>query len=106
AACPTKLGTIGAIALWPHTVGLSFPSGRRSGTSRPTSIRCRTRHSPPPNSAPRRRHDCALPCVHRRHDERAALGHGAELRGGRVTGIVHHADGSSVWGIEVDGGVI
>jgi glycine/D-amino acid oxidase-like deaminating enzyme len=36
----------------------------------------------------------------------AARGHGAELRGGRVTGIVRHTDGSSVRGVKVDDGVI
>lgn len=36
----------------------------------------------------------------------AAQGHGAELRHGRITGIIRHADGSSVRGVEVDGGVI
>jgi glycine/D-amino acid oxidase-like deaminating enzyme len=36
----------------------------------------------------------------------AALGHGADLRRGRVTGIVLLADGSAVRGVEVDGGVI
>ena len=36
----------------------------------------------------------------------AAQGHGAELRHGRVTGIVRRADGSTVRGVEVDGGVI
>ena len=36
----------------------------------------------------------------------AAQGHGAELRHGRVTGIVRSADGSTVRGVEVDGGVI
>jgi glycine/D-amino acid oxidase-like deaminating enzyme len=37
---------------------------------------------------------------------RAALAHGAELRRGRVTGIVRTADGSTVKGVEVDGGVV
>jgi glycine/D-amino acid oxidase-like deaminating enzyme len=36
----------------------------------------------------------------------AAQAHGAELRQGRVTGIVQRADGSTVRGIEVDGEVI
>ena len=36
----------------------------------------------------------------------AAQGHGAELHRGRVTGIVRHGDGSSVRGVEVDGGVV
>jgi glycine/D-amino acid oxidase-like deaminating enzyme len=36
----------------------------------------------------------------------AAQGHGTELRSGRITGIVRRADGSSVGGVEVDGGVI
>jgi glycine/D-amino acid oxidase-like deaminating enzyme len=36
----------------------------------------------------------------------AALGHGAELRHGRVTGIVRTADGSTVKGVGVDGGVV
>ena len=36
----------------------------------------------------------------------AAQGHGAELRHGRVTGIVRRADGSAVRGVEVDGSVI
>ena len=36
----------------------------------------------------------------------AAQKHGAELRHGRVTGIVRRADGSTVRGVEVDGGVI
>jgi glycine/D-amino acid oxidase-like deaminating enzyme len=36
----------------------------------------------------------------------AALAHGAELRHGRVTGIVRTADGSTVKGVEVDGGVV
>jgi glycine/D-amino acid oxidase-like deaminating enzyme len=36
----------------------------------------------------------------------AAEGHGAEVRRGRVTGIVRHADGPSVRGVEVDGGII
>jgi glycine/D-amino acid oxidase-like deaminating enzyme len=36
----------------------------------------------------------------------AAQGHGAELRCGRITDIVRRADGSSVGGVEVDGGVI
>ena len=36
----------------------------------------------------------------------AAQRHGAELRPGRVTGIVRSADGSTVEGVEVDGGVI
>jgi glycine/D-amino acid oxidase-like deaminating enzyme len=36
----------------------------------------------------------------------AAQGQGTELRRGRVTGIVRHADGSSVRGVEVGGGVI
>ena len=36
----------------------------------------------------------------------AAQGHGAELRHGRVTGIVRRADGSTVRGVEVDGSVI
>ena len=36
----------------------------------------------------------------------AAQGHGADLRRGRITGIVRHADGSSARGVEVDGGVI
>ena len=36
----------------------------------------------------------------------AAQGHGAELRHGRVTGIVRRGDGSTVRGVEVDGGVI
>ena len=36
----------------------------------------------------------------------AAEGHGAELRQGRVTGIVRSADGSTVRGVEVNGGVI
>ena len=37
---------------------------------------------------------------------RAGQGHGAELRDGRITGIVRPAEGSSVRGVEVDGGVI
>jgi glycine/D-amino acid oxidase-like deaminating enzyme len=37
---------------------------------------------------------------------RAARGQGAELREGRVTGLVRRADGSAVRGVEVDGGVI
>jgi glycine/D-amino acid oxidase-like deaminating enzyme len=36
----------------------------------------------------------------------AAQGHGTELREGRITGIVRRADGSTVRGVEVDGGVI
>ncbi len=36
----------------------------------------------------------------------AAQIHGAELRRGRITGLVRHGDGSSVRGVEVDGGVI
>ena len=36
----------------------------------------------------------------------AALKHGAELRHGRVTGIVRTADGSTVRGVEVDDGVV
>jgi glycine/D-amino acid oxidase-like deaminating enzyme len=36
----------------------------------------------------------------------AAQSHVAEVRRGRVTGIVRHADGSTVEGVEVDGGVI
>jgi glycine/D-amino acid oxidase-like deaminating enzyme len=36
----------------------------------------------------------------------AAQGHGAELRHGRVTGIVRRADGSTVRGVELDGSVI
>ena len=36
----------------------------------------------------------------------AAQNHGAEIRRGRVTGIVRRADGSTVEGVEVDGGVI
>jgi glycine/D-amino acid oxidase-like deaminating enzyme len=36
----------------------------------------------------------------------AAQGYGTELRLGRITGIVRRADGSSVGGVEVDGGVI
>jgi glycine/D-amino acid oxidase-like deaminating enzyme len=36
----------------------------------------------------------------------AAQGHGADLRHGRVTGIVRHADGSSLRGVEMDGGII
>ena len=36
----------------------------------------------------------------------AAQKHGAELRPGRVTGIVRGADGSTVRGVEVDGGVV
>jgi glycine/D-amino acid oxidase-like deaminating enzyme len=36
----------------------------------------------------------------------AAQGHGAELRRGRITGIVRRADGSTVGGVEVDDGVI
>jgi glycine/D-amino acid oxidase-like deaminating enzyme len=36
----------------------------------------------------------------------AAQGHGTELRLGRITGIVRRADGPSVGGVEVDGGVI
>jgi glycine/D-amino acid oxidase-like deaminating enzyme len=36
----------------------------------------------------------------------AAQGHGAELRRGRITGIVRRSDGSTVTGVEVDGGVI
>jgi glycine/D-amino acid oxidase-like deaminating enzyme len=32
--------------------------------------------------------------------------HGAELRHGRVTGIVRSSDGSTVRGVEVDGGII
>ena len=36
----------------------------------------------------------------------AAQSHGAEVRRGRVTGIVRRADGSTVEGVEVDGGVI
>lgn len=37
---------------------------------------------------------------------RAAQGHGAGLRRGRVTGIVQRAPGQIVRGVEVDGGVI
>ena len=37
---------------------------------------------------------------------RAAQQHGAELRRGRITGIVRHADETAVGGVEVDGGVI
>ncbi|MDO9487269.1 MAG: FAD-dependent oxidoreductase [Sphingomonadaceae bacterium] len=37
---------------------------------------------------------------------RAAQGHGAELRHGRVTGVVRRAPGHIVRGVEVDGGVI
>jgi glycine/D-amino acid oxidase-like deaminating enzyme len=37
---------------------------------------------------------------------KAAHGHGAELRRGRITGIVRRADGSTARGVEVDGGVI
>jgi glycine/D-amino acid oxidase-like deaminating enzyme len=36
----------------------------------------------------------------------AAQGQGAQLRRGRITGIVRRADGSTVGGVEVDGGVI
>jgi glycine/D-amino acid oxidase-like deaminating enzyme len=36
----------------------------------------------------------------------AAQSHDAELRRGRITGIVQRADGSTVRGVEVDGGVI
>jgi len=36
----------------------------------------------------------------------AAQGHGAELRSGRITGMVRSADGSTVEGVEVDGGVV
>jgi glycine/D-amino acid oxidase-like deaminating enzyme len=36
----------------------------------------------------------------------AARGQGAELRRGRITGIIRRADGSTVGGVEVDGGVI
>jgi glycine/D-amino acid oxidase-like deaminating enzyme len=36
----------------------------------------------------------------------AALGHGADLRHGQVTGIVRHTDGLSVRGVEVDDGII
>jgi hypothetical protein len=36
----------------------------------------------------------------------AAQGHRAELRRGRITGIVRRPDGSSVRGVEVDGGII
>jgi glycine/D-amino acid oxidase-like deaminating enzyme len=36
----------------------------------------------------------------------AARGNGAELRNGRITGIVRRADGSTVRGVEVDGCVI
>jgi glycine/D-amino acid oxidase-like deaminating enzyme len=36
----------------------------------------------------------------------AAQSHGAKVRSGRVTGIVRRADGSTVEGVEVDGGVI
>jgi glycine/D-amino acid oxidase-like deaminating enzyme len=36
----------------------------------------------------------------------AAQGHGTELRRGRITGIVRRADGSTIRGVEVDGGVI
>jgi glycine/D-amino acid oxidase-like deaminating enzyme len=36
----------------------------------------------------------------------AAQIHGAELRHGRITGIVRHGDGASVRGVEVDGGAI
>ena len=36
----------------------------------------------------------------------AALKHGAELRHGRVTGIVRTADGSTVRGVEIDDGVV
>jgi len=36
----------------------------------------------------------------------AALEHGAELRHGRVTGIVRTADGSTVRGVEIDDGVV
>jgi glycine/D-amino acid oxidase-like deaminating enzyme len=36
----------------------------------------------------------------------AAQGQGAELRRGRVTGMIRRADGSTVGGVEVDGGVI
>ncbi len=37
---------------------------------------------------------------------RAAQGRGAELREGRITGIIRRADGPRVGGVEVDGGVI
>jgi glycine/D-amino acid oxidase-like deaminating enzyme len=37
---------------------------------------------------------------------RAAETHGAELRHGRVTGIVRHTHGATARGVEVDGGVI
>ena len=36
----------------------------------------------------------------------AAQSHGAEVRRGRVTGIAQRAGGSTVEGVEVDGGVI
>jgi glycine/D-amino acid oxidase-like deaminating enzyme len=36
----------------------------------------------------------------------AALGHGAEQRRGQVTGIARRADGATVEGVEVEGGVI
>ena len=36
----------------------------------------------------------------------AALKHGAELRQGRITGIVRPADGSTVRGVEIDDGVV
>jgi glycine/D-amino acid oxidase-like deaminating enzyme len=36
----------------------------------------------------------------------AAQGQGAELRRGRITGMIRRADGSTVGGVEVDGGVI
>ena len=37
---------------------------------------------------------------------RAAQAHGAELRHERVTGLVASADGSTVTGVETDGGII
>jgi hypothetical protein len=36
----------------------------------------------------------------------AAQSHGAEVRWGRITGIIRRADGSTVEGVEVDGSVI
>jgi glycine/D-amino acid oxidase-like deaminating enzyme len=36
----------------------------------------------------------------------AAQGQGAELRRGRITGMIRRADGSTIGGVEVDGGVI
>jgi glycine/D-amino acid oxidase-like deaminating enzyme len=36
----------------------------------------------------------------------AAQSHGTEVRRGRITGLVRRADGSTIEGVEVDGGVI